>query len=152
MNIAATQYFANYGSFEIFISGCDGECGCECHNRELWDFGIGNHYKKIISKIDEKVKSFSELINEIWVTGGEPLLQDMNDLESFLKYLKSLNKPIMLFTRFELDEIPQNILLYCDKVKSGKFDVECLCDNHDSEGIKLLSRNQKIYIKGRDYL
>lgn len=150
MNIAATQYSANYESLEIFLSGCDGACGEYCHNRELWDFNMGNPYGNMIDDIITKIRGFSFLIKEVWVTGGEPLLQDMRELGDFL-YRVSLEKPIMLFTRFDIEEVPEFILYYCDKIKCGRYIKELSDNTYTNEGIKLASINQKIYIKNRDY-
>lgn len=151
MRIAATQYSANYGALEVFISGCDGVCGCDCHNRELWDFSFGEDYRSIIPKIEEKVKDFSSLIKEVWITGGEPLLQKEEELVELLVEVKKTGKKMALFTRFDLEEIPEDIREYFDKIKSGKYEEEKVCENHFSEGILLVSENQKVFIRGRDY-
>ena len=151
MKIAATQYSANYGALEIFISGCDGECGCDCHNRELWDFSVGEDYRNIVEKIEEKIKDFSNIINEIWITGGEPLLQDLGELMDLVGRVHKMGKAMILFTRFEVEDIPKELLMYFDKVKSGKYEEGKVCKDHFSEGILLISENQKILLRGRDY-
>ena len=38
--------------------------------------------------------------------------------------MKSYNKPIVLFTRFEIDEVPDDIKELCDYIKTGKYDYK----------------------------
>jgi organic radical activating enzyme len=92
-----------------------------------------------------KIQEFSSLIDWIWVLGGEPLLQDRNDLRTMLKILKSMTlKPIMLWTSFEYEEIPENILKLCDYVKTGMYLPE-YGEGTEQYGIKLATANQKIF-------
>lgn len=77
--------------------------------------------------------------------GGEPLLQDMNDLNYLLQTLKEhTNSYIWLWTRFYEEDIPNNIKKYLSYIKVGEY-------REDSEpyieflfGIKLASKNQRI--------
>jgi len=144
MKIASTQYSANTKSFEIYLSGCDGRCGDACHNRELWDFNIGDDYEDVIGNIVVKINEFNKLIDWIWVLGGEPLLQDKNELKDMFEILKSLtNKPIMLWTSYKYDEIPKDVLKLCDYVKTGMYLPE-YGEGNEQYGIKLATANQKI--------
>ncbi len=151
MNIASTQYSLTYGAFEVYISGCDGLCGCTCHNRELWNFDLGSHYSNFMSYIKKKVTEFSSVIEYIWILGGEPLLQDIDELYNMIIDLKGLGKEIVLFTRFDLEEIPEEIKSICDFIKCGKYEEGCLSDSYICKGIKLATSNQKIYTLGEDY-
>lgn len=146
MKIASTQYSANTRSFEIYLSGCDGRCGDACHNKELWDFNLlGYDYDDVMGSIVVKINEFNKLIDWIWVLGGEPLLQDKNDLRTMLKILKSMTlKPIMLWTSFEYNEIPKDILKLCDYVKTGMY-LPKYGDGTEQYGIKLATANQKIF-------
>lgn len=152
MKIAATQYSLAYKAFEIYLSGCDGACSKSCHNKELWNFNIGENYLNIINSIIKKINEFGLLIDNIWILGGEPLLQNKRELVDLLERLKlGTNKKIWLWTRFELEQIPDNIKMLCDYIKTGKYDENLLSDNYIHNGIKLISTNQKINIKGADY-
>lgn len=144
MNIASTQFTLKYNSFEIYLSGCDGICSNKCHNKELWNFNLGRDYKESLPEIKEKIRSFDSLIKNIWVLGGEPLLQKTEDLIYLLEELKSENKEIWLWTRFELGDVPIEVVKLCDYIKVGKFVEELLVDNNEYYGINLSTSNQKI--------
>jgi anaerobic ribonucleoside-triphosphate reductase activating protein len=144
LNIVSTQYTLKYGSYEIYVSGCHGKC-VNCHNPELHDFNLGTPYKAWIPKIKGRLKSFSELIDWVWVLGGEPLMQDIEELIDLLKELKSLNKPIMLFTGFDYDYVPKEIIALCDYIKCGAYVEELRTDDNIQYGVPLASSSQKIY-------
>lgn len=147
IRIAGTQYSLETKAFEIYLAGCKGNPHClDCHNPELWDFNIGSVYnEKYFSYIKNRVIQFDILIENIMIMGGEPLDQDLNSLIKFLKDLNTLNKQIWLFTRFELNEIPQRILSLCNYVKTGRYIKELSVDNNIQFGIKLATLNQKIH-------
>jgi organic radical activating enzyme len=145
MNIISTQYTLKYKAFEVYVSGCDGVCGEVCHNRELWDFTLGKNYLEEIDNILFKINDFDNMIENIWVMGGEPLLQNHTELSYMLKVLKETGKKIYLFTRFELVEIPPSILKYCNYVKTGRYIEELTVKNNIFEGIELATSNQSIF-------
>jgi pyruvate-formate lyase-activating enzyme len=153
MNILSTQYTLNRRSFEIYVAGCKGNPHCfNCHNQESWSFLQGDKYnEEYFKRIKTKVKNFDNLIDSIELFGGELLDQNYNDLEQFLKDIKTLNKPIWLFTRFDLKEVPNFVKEYCDYIKCGRYVEELSCDNNIKYGIKLSTSNQTIYKKGVDY-
>jgi organic radical activating enzyme len=143
MNIVGTQYSFKYRSLEIVHSGCDGLCN-GCHSRELWDYSIGTNYRLWIDIFDDKIKEFTHLIDWIWIYGGEPLLQTRASLIDLLDILKQYDKPIVLFTRFDFHEIPDNIMELCDYIKCGMYD-ETLRGAKVEHGIELMSLNQKVF-------
>ena len=146
MNIASTQYTLENKAFEIYLSGCSGNPRCNgCHNPELWDFSIGENYIHILKDILKKVKEFDSMIDNIWVLGGEPLDNNLNNLSDLLLALKTTNKKIWLFTRHEINEVPLNIKHLCDYIKTGRFDIDALAENNVYYGVKLASKNQKIH-------
>lgn len=149
LNIAATQYSLSTKSFEIYVSGCKGNCK-GCHNPELKDYGIGQPLTyKLIQNMLDKIKEFGNLVENIWVLGGEPLDQNLNELEELLKELSKANKPIWLFTRFDITEIPDSIKKYCDYIKCGPYIEELKTEDNVQYGVKLATSNQKIYkLKG----
>lgn len=144
MNIAATQYTLKHKAFEIYLSGCDGVCSTLCHNQELWDFNLGKPYQQEISSILIKIKEFNDLIDNIWILGGEPLLQDYDDLINLLNMLKITNKKIWLWTRFEIANIPIDIKELCDYIKTGRYNENLKCNDNIKYGIRLATSNQKI--------
>jgi len=151
IRIAATQYSLLTNSLEIYLSGCKAKPHCKnCHNPELWSFDIGNPYSSDIKEdIEEKVSTYKNLINSIWILGGEPLDQPIEELEKILSDISGLGKELWLWTRYELDEIPNNIKKYCDYIKCGRYKEEEGSDDYSSLGIKLASTNQKIYKMNR---
>lgn len=143
MNIAATQFSLENNALEIYLSGCDGSCR-GCHNPELWDYSVGKCWKDEINKIVTKINEFNLVINHVWILGGEPLLQDNSKLVDMLARLQGTSKKIWLFTRFEYDEIPKEILLMCDYVKCGHYDACQRTNKNIQYGVRLASANQYI--------
>lgn len=144
MKIAGTQYTLNKNSFEIYLSGCTHRCSNNCHNKELWDFSIGDDYNiKYLDKLKGKINKFNRLIDKITIFGGEPLDQNKVEFLNFLKDIKTLNKEIWLFTSYKLEEVDDEILKLCDYIKIGKYD-EALKGNNEKYGYFLASTNQDI--------
>lgn len=146
MNVASTQYSLNNKSFEIYISGCKEHPCIGCCNEELWDENIGEELTiDKLNQIQNKIKEFDNLIDNVFILGGEVLEKPINELEWLLKELKKTNKKLWLFTRFEFNEIPPQIKEYCSYIKTGRYDQVNLTENNIQYGIKLASENQKIY-------
>ena len=91
------------------------------------------------------------MINRIEIFGGEPNDQNHNELELFLRDLKTLNKEIWLFTRYDLKDCPKFELELCDYIKCGKYIPHLSCDNNIQYNLTLATTNQKIYKRGVDY-
>lgn len=145
MNIVSTQYSLNTKSLEIYLAGCSGNPRCEgCHNPLLWDFNIGTPWQDWMDGIINKAVETS-LAENIWILGGEPLDQDLNELRAMLEQLKCINKPLWLFTRFELNKIPADIKEFFDYIKTGRYE----CSLHDGAtceyGVQLASSNQHVH-------
>lgn len=155
MNILATQYTLLRKSLEIYVAGCKGNNGVHCtscHNPESWEFNQGRIYNEIyFNKIKTKIDDFNDMINKIEIFGGEINDQNHEELEVFLKDLKSLDKEIWLFTRYDLKDCPRFELELCDYIKCGAYIPELSCNNNLQYGITLATSNQKIYKKGLDY-
>jgi len=153
MNILATQYTLTNKSLDIYVAGCSGLPHCvNCQNKESWNFNQGDLYdKEYFGKLQTKVKNFDVLINNIMLFGGEPLDQNHDELLHMLMDLKSLNKNIWVFTRYEIEKIPKGIKELCDYIKCGRYLPELTCDNNTMYNIKLATSNQHIYKKGLDY-
>ena len=79
------------------------------------------------------------------IFGGEPLDQPYFELEQMLKHLKELEKKIWLFTRYDMNNIPERILDKVDYVKSGRYMKNLISDDNIQFGITLASSNQKIF-------
>lgn len=157
MNILGTQFSISTHSFEIYVAGCNGQPHCKgCHNPESWDYTKGEIYDNdyFNKAIRSKVFLFQHLIQNIMIFGGEPLDRDIYEkdgLFSLLQQCQTLHKPIWLFTRYDIDEVPDDIKAICDYIKCGKYIPELRSDHHVQYGIKLATSNQKIFKKGLDY-
>ena len=147
MNILGTSYTLQYNSLDIYLAGCSGSPHCVgCHNPESWDFDKGTPYDyDYFIGIKTKVEIFDGLINNIMIFGGEPLDSNRYELLLLLMDLDRLNKKIWLFTRYDIDEIPHDILNLCDYVKTGRYDPDLIVEDNIQYGIKLATSNQKIY-------
>ena len=154
MNILATQYTLKYKSFEVAISGCKGKEGTHCsgcHSPETWDFEIGEPWTEWKERIAKKINAFSDMINWIWIYGGEPNDNNLDDLKEMLLFLKSFNKPLVLFTRYAFNEVPDFEKEICDFIKCGEYKDEYRIDDNIQYGIQIATSNQKIYAKGMEY-
>lgn len=148
MNIISLEYTLNIKSLDIYVSGCKGKSGIHCkgcHNPSTWNFNIGKDYTSFFEKIENYIKDYNNLIDNIMIFGGEPLDQDINDLTMFLDYLKRFNKDIWLFTRYDYNEVSEDILNRLDYIKCGEYLEDLKVDDNIQYGIKLATSNQKIY-------
>lgn len=147
MNILNIDYTFKYKSLDIYFSGCKGKNGIHCkgcHNPSSWDFNKGEYYKDKYSKLESYFEN-NILIENIMFFGGEPMDQDINELIDFLKYLKKFEKKIWIFTRYDYESIPNDILDYIDYIKCGDYQENNLSDDNIQYNIKLASKNQKIF-------
>lgn len=139
MKIAGFEYNLNHKALEIYLSGCKGPYCPGCHNIDLWDFNLGWEVEgEVMDSIKKRVKD--GMIEQVWILGGEPQDQDIEELN---KLLSNINKPIVLFTRYTFlkDNLDTSNLHY---VKYGPYG--CLDDSYVEPvlGIELASRNQYV--------
>ena len=156
MNILATQFTLEHKSLDIYTAGCNGCPHCtNCHNPESWDFSKGSFYNGNYKNfILNKIKNFDSLIDNIMIFGGEPLDNPIEEIIILLKDLKSSNKKIWLFTRFEIEEVKDKLkdnIYLIDFIKTGKYIPELSVEKNEYYGINLATSNQKILKRGKDY-
>lgn len=151
MNIAATQYSLPTRSFEIYLSGCKPPYCEGCHNPELWDFEVGEPLDNKLIAILGRIQRDKSMISQIWILGGEPLGQPEHDLEFLLMALAPIGLPICLFTKYSIQEVPEDVLCLVDIVKTGRYDKNNPLSNFSEKGIPLTSVNQQVYQFGVDY-
>ena len=147
MNILYTDFTLKNKSLDIYVAGCNGNPHCmDCHNPESWDFNQGVEYNnKYLSYLKNRIKDFNILIDNIMIMGGEPLDQNYNELIKMLLDFKQFNKDIWLFTRYEIEEISDDIVECCNYIKTGKYIPELKTDDNIQFNIRLASSNQRIY-------
>ena len=150
MKFAHIEYSIQTKSIDIFNVGCDGFCK-NCCNPEIKDWNLpGQSPEFVLTKVGELISKFNSLIDRIILVGGDPVdcYKHYPEYLDFIIELKKYNKPIYLFTRHELDEIPNELKNMVQYIKTGAYIPELTCDDNICEGIKLATSNQKIYKMG----
>lgn len=144
MRIAGTEVNLKHKAFEIYLSGCKEPHCPGCHNPELWDFAVGEDWKKVWPALEKKLLDLkkSGLVDIIWLLGGEPAHQDFLEICDFLERLRTCEIPVMLWSRER--KLPEQILSRIAYAKLGPY-----LENGNSYieslfGITLANREQKI--------
>lgn len=163
LKFAHIEYSMSTKSLDIFTIGCGNgstnplECACVgCCNPEIRNWNLdGLTSVQVLDKIKKLNSKFDKLITKIFIVGGDPYdgyLRYPKEMISFLTTLKEIaQKPIYLFTRFELNEVSTEIKELCDFIKCGAYIPSLTVDNNIQYNIKLSTSNQKIFKKGLDY-
>jgi anaerobic ribonucleoside-triphosphate reductase activating protein len=147
--IIASQYSLERRAFEIYLSGCKGEHCVNCHNPESWNFNQGEIYDtQMFLKIQDKIREFPHLVDNIMIFGGEPLDSDLGEM---LFELHTLDLPIWVFTHYYLEEVPQYVKNYSSYIKTGRYVPSLIVEDNVMYGIKLATSNQHIYKKDLDF-
>lgn len=148
LQFAHIEYSIQTKSIDIFNVGCDGRC-VDCCNSELWDWNHkGLEVTQVVGKVVSLTTKFSTLVDRIILVGGDPVdayTRYPSQYLSFISQIRTLRKPIYLFTRHELSEIDPLLLAQVDYVKTGAYVPELECSDNIQEGIKLATSNQNIY-------
>lgn len=150
LKIAHIDYNITTRSLDIFTIGCNGCCK-GCCNPEIKDFNSdGMSLEDAVLKIRELYRKFNHLIDRFIIVGGDPVDGEKitGGVSVLLDDLKLLtDKPIFLFTRYNIEKIPQNLKDKVDYIKIGEYKPELLVDKNMWYGINLATSNQKIYKK-----
>lgn len=123
----------------IWFCGCSH--GCKgCSNPELWQ--KQEKYKISIESVLKLIHQISNInsVDGFTITGGDPMEQS-EELSILLEQLKLINDDILVYTGFEIEELPENQLKNVSVLIDGKY-VEELNDNSLLRG----SSNQRIHI------
>ncbi len=101
----------------LFVQGCLQRCE-GCHNQSTWDIEGGQlrSIEEIVQELKEKCSN-----KKITISGGEPLLQYPAILE-LVKKLPNFN--MALYTGYEFEDVPKEILPYLKYIKVGRFEKE----------------------------
>ena len=148
LQFAHIEYSIQTKSLDIFSIGCDGMCQ-DCCNPEIKDWGLkGFGPIPILSKAISLSTKYNSLIDRIFLVGGDPVdayKRYPDEYMSFIIQLKScVTKPIYLFTRYELINIPYELIHVVDYIKTGPYIPELVTDSNIIYGIKLATSNQTI--------
>ena len=157
LQFAHIEYSINTKSIDIFNIGCGNgstnpsETACVgCCNPELRDWNLkGYDPDYVLEKVKSLNGKFDKMIDRILLVGGSPVdayFRYKDEMTDFLKRLKQItDKPLYLFTRHELDNIPRELLEMVDYVKTGAYIPSLKCDDNIQMVIKLATSNQKIF-------
>ena len=122
----------------LFVQGCKRKCE-DCHNPSTWDIEMGKEIdiEEIVEDLNKKC-----LNKKLSISGGEPLLQ----YPAILELIKKLhNFDIVLYTGFEFNDVPKEILKHVNYIKVGKY----LKEKRTTITPYIGSKNQKfINLKG----
>jgi organic radical activating enzyme len=154
MYIADTVFSLTSQSYEVYVNGCKPKMiegkrqHCPgCHNTHLFSFKNTDNTKTYFESIKAAFNGFSSMIKFIWILGGEPLDQKKDELKDLITFLRQFNKPIILFTGYDLnvffDEYGD---LDVDYVKHGYYDATNKEQIYYPElQLELIGSNQRIY-------
>lgn len=120
----------------IWFAGCSIRCK-DCHNKQLWDKSNGASMS--VDDIVAFIQAIDYQYNTVLLLGGEPMDQDHSELEELIVKVSSLDKSVMMYTAFEIDNIQDEILMNLDTVKCGKYEESLKTGGFPA------SSNQKIY-------
>lgn len=100
----------------LFFQGCSKNCR-ECHNSGIKDPGKGTMVPMddLVEFIDENCCN-----KKITISGGEPLEQ-MEGLLALLGELKIRGYNVCLYTGWEMEQVPKQVLSMIDYIKTGGF-------------------------------
>lgn len=130
---------------DVYLSGCSREPKCKgCHNPLLWDFNNGKSME--ISEVVNILRFKYADADSVAIMGGEPLNQP--NITNLLAEIKKAlpEKKLWVYTSYEFEEIPEEILQYVDYVKTGRYREDLPTTN---KGFRLASSNQKIWGKSK---
>ncbi len=139
----ALQEVPNEISLVINVSGCPHKCE-GCHSQYLWEYK-GNYISEDFNNI---LNFYDGMITCVCFMGGE---QNVDELESYLKYVKEYGLKTCLYSGCDSIEEIATLLPYLDWIKVGRYEESLRTDNNIQYGIKLATSNQHIYKKGIDY-
>lgn len=123
----------------IFFQGCNRKC-YNCHNKSSWDITKGKNLT--VDKILNMIEQHKNPYKRVTISGGEPLLQ-LKELFELVIKLKEKNYDIGLYTSYEIEEVPKELLKYLNFIKVGKY-----IDKLKTENKFYGSSNQKfIFLK-----
>ena len=149
LQVDYVEYSPFTRSLDIFTIGCNGSCK-GCCNPEIKDWNLkGLSLDETSLKVCDLYKQFEILIDRLFIVGGDPVdCENMTngEVSSLIDEIKkTISKPIYLFTRHDIENIPNSLLDRVDYVKTGAYIPELTVDYNIQYGIKLATSNQKIY-------
>lgn len=117
----------------LYLQGCERHCA-GCHNPETWDPAAGERVlvTDLVAELRRTVTN-----RKLTISGGEPLLQ-VQALVELLRAIQDFH--IVLYTGYELADVPAEVLSLLDHVKVGAYSHEVRCTTRPYVG----SNNQRM--------
>ncbi|MDE6289777.1 MAG: radical SAM protein [Ureaplasma sp.] len=102
----------------VFLQGCNIYCK-GCQNPSTWKPMCNKKYdvKELAKILKDKA-----ITNKITISGGEPLFQQDALIQLLLEFKKiDPHLDICLYTSYELDQVPKEILKNLTYIKTGRY-------------------------------
>jgi anaerobic ribonucleoside-triphosphate reductase activating protein len=160
LKFAHVEYSITTKSLDLFNIGCGKGItdlndsnfdGCkQCCNPELRCWELDGHSPEfVLDKVKDLNNTFDKLVDRVLLVGGDPVdayIRYPQEMHEFILNVRDIvKKPIYLFTRHGIEQIPKDLIELVDFVKVGAYIPELKCDDNIQYGIKLATSNQKIY-------
>jgi anaerobic ribonucleoside-triphosphate reductase activating protein len=111
----------------LYVQGCEKQCD-GCHNRKTWNIKKGTSISivELVAEISKK-----SINNKLTISGGEPLLQ----VSAILELVKKMDGfSIALYTGFDLEDVPKELLEHLEYIKVGRYEKNKRCITVDYIG------------------
>lgn len=136
----------------IWFCGCPHKCK-GCSNPELWDFQ--DKYNVSLETVMALVTSIAKdnQVDGFTITGGDPMYQ-AEELQRLLALLREINSDILVYTGYEIEELPKEYLHNIAVLIDGRYIEErnnnCILRGSDNQRIFIL--NTDVHKKYNKYL
>lgn len=124
----------------IWFCGCPHKCK-GCSNPELWEFQekYKTSLEAILTLIDTIAKEHQ--VDGFIITGGDPMYQAA-DLQKLIMHLCKLSSDILVYTGYEIEELPKEYLHNIAVLIDGRYIEErnnnCILRGSDNQRIHIL--------------
>lgn len=136
----------------IWFCGCPHKCK-GCSNPELWEFQ--EKYKTSLEAIITLIETIAKehQVDGFTITGGDPMYQ-ADDLQKLIMHLCKISSDILVYTGYEIEELPKEYLHNISVLIDGKYIEErnnnCILRGSDNQRIFIL--NTDVHKKYNEYL
>ncbi len=124
----------------IFFQGCKHRC-INCQNPELQCFDGGE--EKTIDDIIDYIKKNRSWYDSVAFMGGEPLDQP-ESLKIMLKKVRDLGLKCWIYTGYEKEEIPVDLLALSDVIVAGAYIEELKTGGFPASSNQVIIRGDKL--------
>lgn len=124
----------------IWFCGCPHKCK-GCSNPELWEFQ--EKYKTSLEAILTLIETIAKehQVDGFTITGGDPMYQAA-DLQKLIMHLCKISSDILVYTGYEIEEVPKEYLHNISVLIDGRYIEErnnnCILRGSDNQRIHIL--------------